>query len=133
MKEFIPQFIGKVSNGQIVLLHPDEYSKYLKKFEGKDVNIIIEKFSANRTLRQNRRHFGALITAIAKHTGHTKEEIHDWVKAKFLRGTVEIEGKVVEIVKGSSGLNKDEFTEFMDKVERLAITDFGIVIDPKYK
>lgn len=131
MKTFIPQFTGKVINGEIVYLHPKERNKYIAKLEGKDIQEIIEKFTENRTLAQNRRHWGYLVGAIIDVTGEDRARVHRLLRKRFLTFTEpDFDGTIITTTKSSTELNKDEFTEFMRDVEIFA-GELGIIINDK--
>ena len=98
----------------------------LKDFTHKDrVWIVVEKYYAKRSLRQNNL-LHLYLSEIAKETGMQLEPIKDALKKKFL--TVPLttndgeiiadksSGEVLERVKGTSELTVTEFMEFTDNV-----------------
>lgn len=61
---------------------------------------------------------------IAEDRGYTDDELHDTMKLSFL-GTetkTDITGKTFEVIKDSRNLNKQEFSEYMNKVHALAMS-----------
>lgn len=130
--QFIPSWTGSVDgDGVLTLLHPEKYREYLKKFRGKDIRLTIEPFTEARTLRQNRRYFGALIREIAETTGYSVADIHEIAKAKFLKRYVEFKDGVVEIIPSTTVLTVSEFNRFMEDVEVWA-SELGILINDTY-
>ena len=89
--------------------------------------IDIRRHIARRTLSQNKLYF-AILTEMANETGHTKEELHEIMKKKFL------EPKVVDLVGeeypvwSSSDKDKAVFAEFVDRVIVFAAQELGIVV-----
>ena len=74
-----------------------------------------------RSLQANR-FMWIVFTLIAAETGHTKDEIHDWMCQKFLTYPVDVvdpqtgEVTVVEVTRGTSRLKSGEHAHFLDEV-----------------
>lgn len=127
MANLIPTFSGRVERGQVVLHYPEHYQKALRQLEGKNIELTIDELRPVRTLKQNRRHFGLIVSAISDHTGYDKTKVHEILKAKFLKRFEEFNGEMIEVVPSSTVLSKEEFNEFMLRSEVLA-SELGIVI-----
>lgn len=90
--------------------------------------IEIARHHARRTLSQNKL-LWAIYTAIADHTGHTTEEIHEYCKQTFLpRRLVTFDGKDVEIVGSTALLDRPAFSEYVERVAAWAATEFAISV-----
>lgn len=64
---------------------------------GKKLGVTFEEYKASRTQQQLAYHF-VLMGYVAEHTGHTKDEMHDFVmRQKFGTKTVTILGKSEEV------------------------------------
>ncbi|MDE7464963.1 MAG: hypothetical protein K2M59_03690 [Muribaculaceae bacterium] len=59
-------------------------------------------------------------------TGQSKEDFHDYYKAKFLARQVVIGRRWVTVVGSTSDLNTLQMTEYLEKVKADAATEFGI-------
>lgn len=104
-------------------------AKCLRSFEGKRVQITIEKFKSKRSDRQNAL-WWVYMAILANETGHTKEEIHELCKGMFLKTPLELVNKVTgEVHKMESRkpttttLTKDEFSDLIAQLQYWA-SDF---------
>lgn len=61
-------------------------------------------------------------------TGQSKEDFHDYYKAKFLLRQVSIGGRWVTVVGSTKDLNTIQMTDFLEKVKADAATEFGITL-----
>lgn len=78
--------------------------------------LRIEHQPPVRSMSQHR-FYWVYLDAIAHETGHTPEELHAWVKAKFLpRKFATVLGKDVELAPTTTTLSKLEFGELLDKI-----------------
>ncbi len=91
--------------------------------------VTIEEYAPARNAQQNRRYW-LLLSLMGRHTGHDRDELHDFFKEKFL-GTREIEvaGQRAIIRPSTRRLVTKEFAEYMDKVENFAIEELGIWLE----
>ncbi len=87
--------------------------------------LSIKKEVKKRTVDQN-----ALMwlwfTCIERETGTDKNDIHDYYCMLYLRRTAPINGEDRVIISGTSKLNTAQFTDFLNKVQADAATEFGI-------
>ena len=90
--------------------------------------IDIRRHVGRRTLSQNKLYF-AVLTEMANETGHTKDEMHDAMKTKFLpQQVIELAGEEVYIPGSSAKLDKAMFAEYVEKVIAFAATELGIQV-----
>lgn len=59
-------------------------------------------------------------------TGQSKEDFHDYYKAKFLQRQVTIGNRWVTVVGSTTDLNTLQMTNYLEKVKADAATEFGI-------
>lgn len=59
-------------------------------------------------------------------TGTPKEDIHDYYKAKFLSREVVVGNKWYRVAGSTTDLNTLQMTNFLNKVQADAATEFGI-------
>ena len=88
-----------------------------------DYTITLKKYKHTRTISQNRLYW-AILTAIAVHTGSSKEELHQWYGLEFLG--YKFAGKM--IAKSTTELDKEEFKIYVNKVKEHAETFHGCSI-----
>jgi len=113
MGKIIPKFQGRVIDKNIVVNSPSSFKKYLEKYEGKDITIIVKRYSKNRSIRQNNLYW-LWLTHIGNEIGEDIEDLHSTFKAMFLVDRT----RKIPIVKSTSSLSKNEMSEYMDKVQR---------------
>jgi len=90
--------------------------------------IDIRRHVGRRSLSQNKLYF-AVLTEMANETGHTKDEMHDAMKTKFLpQQVVSVAGEDVYIPASSAKLDKMAFAEYVDKVIAFAASELGIQV-----
>ena len=61
-----------------------------------------------------------------EHTGTPKDDFHDYYKAKFLSRQVVIGNRWVTVVGSTTDLNTLQMTNYLNKVQADAATEFGI-------
>lgn len=90
--------------------------------------VEIVPHRAKRSPDQNAR-LWALYHEIAKGTGHSADEIHEAMKAKFLPpAQVTVKDEVLLVPGSSRKLDVAEFIEFMEQVEAWAATNLGVCL-----
>lgn len=111
---------NKILSNLINELHQLPFGKY-------EVNIKEKK----RSLSQNSLYW-VYVGYISKHTGYTRDELHHSFKRCFLgeEAKIDIFDKPYISAKSTRGLKKDEFTEYMNKVQIYAAQQ-GIVLPTK--
>lgn len=89
--------------------------------------VTVAPYRKRRTLDQNALYW-KIVGAIADHTGHSNDEIHEFLKAQFLRPRVlVVAGNIVEY-RSTTQLSTAEMTTLIDQVRAFAQTDFGLEI-----
>ena len=89
--------------------------------------VKIYPYKKNRTLNQNDL-LWVYNAEIAKHTGHTPDEIHEHCKGQFLAPrTVTVNGKTTEY-RTTTTLNTVEMSEYMERVRAWAHVDLGVTL-----
>ena len=87
--------------------------------------LSIKKEVKKRTLDQNSLMW-LWFACIEHETGTNKNDIHDYYCMLFLRRTASINGEDRVIISGTSKLNTAQFTDFLNKVQADAASEFGI-------
>jgi hypothetical protein len=89
--------------------------------DGKQQEVIIREHKNSRSVEQNN-FFHAMVRAIAESTGHSVDEIKEYVCQEFL-GAVEytgLDGTQRSRVRSTSELAVDEMTALIERVKQLA-------------
>jgi len=114
--------------GKLQVSVTKDFTAQLKTFRDGPVTVRIERKRASRSQAQNRLYWGVYVDALSQHTGHTPDEIHDLLKAKFLPKKLAVcngNGEVVgEYVLGGSTTKLDvlEFGAYLDAIREWALS-----------
>ena len=102
-----------------------------------DYEIAVRRLYANRSQQQNRYYWSVVVGHLSDYTGFTPDEMHDWLKMKFIPkklavcdGNGEVQG---EFVLGGSTrkMNTVQFTEYVEAIRGWAANELDVVIpDP---
>lgn len=123
----IKKFRAKVLNGKLTLKRLTLWNKNLKLFEGKGVEVAIQRYRNTRTNNQNRYYWGVVIPLIAQYCGYDDDEAHSALKIKFLS-----KKGIIPTVISTTKLDTLQFIEYIDKVKRFAAEELNLVIpDPE--
>lgn len=127
---------GRLEKGQ-VLFAKKSLDQQLRGRRDCDLEIIIDRKHATRSLAQNRLYFGVYVKLISEHTGYSLDEVHELLKAKFLPKKLAVadqNGEVTDefVIGGSTAkLNKIEFGEYLERIQIWAAETLGVVVpDP---
>lgn len=122
-------FYAQVKNGKVQLDNKTVFDLYVKNFEGKKIEITVEKEQVDITQSQWAYLFSVVYPAIANETGYSINEVDGVLKKRHL--TVN-KGLKKEYVKSKSNLKRKELSDFIDLVIRDA-AEIGIVVPPANK
>ena len=101
---------------KVRILNRESFDKFLNEFETGTMLELVVKEIENRTQMQNSYYWGQVIGSPSKEgslmssetfQGYTKQELHEALKEKF-------------DVKSTSGMEQEEFTEYINKIIRWA-------------
>lgn len=101
------------------LLEPDNpklWRDFLFGFEGKRISLEARLWSRKRTISQNK-YYWKYLEAIEEKTGHDVYELHEYFRRIFLRPVERtVLGQTALYPRSTTELNKDEFSEYLDKI-----------------
>lgn len=123
--------IAQVKGGKMQMTN--EQRSYLdqcvKSLEGKTARITITRDVRSRTNKQNKYYWGVIVDRISNETDHTDEEVHEFLKTKFLgRRFIEIAGEEVEITKSTKKIDTIEMTRYIEQIRAWAAQFLGMTI-----
>lgn len=124
----IPKFIGIIKDGKIILANKLQFQDYLLSLEGQEVELGVDKIRWDRSSNQNRYYWGVIVKMIAEETGHTNDEIHQWLKVEFNGELVIIGNKEIKIGKSTAGLDIEKFEDYCQKIRIWALEILNITI-----
>ena len=119
------------------ILHDDASRSRLVAFLmaldlSKPWEVVWKRKTKRRTLNQNAlywRRIGEIVAAVQAHTGHDADEVHDFLKAKFLPPRfVEISGEARQVAATTTKLTTAEMAEYMNQIEAWAATELGLYL-----
>ena len=104
--------------------------EYLGKLDisQREYAVKVAKKADKRTLSQNRLYY-LWLNCISAETGNDVEDLHEYFKLKFIgvRSRI-IYGENVVRTYSTTDLNTEEFTAYLDKVQRWANVEQGIIL-----
>ena len=65
---------------------------------------------------------------IADETGQDRQTVHDYYCTRFLVRNTEFNGQPVQVVMGTSGLDRETMTWFLNEVQADAASELGIIL-----
>jgi len=120
-----------------IRLDANRLQRLLRRRRNCDLEIIIERKHATRSLAQNAFYWAVVIQHLSEYTGYLPDEVHELLKAKFLPKRLAVtdgNGEVKDefVIGGTTTrLNKLEFGEFIANIQQWAAEALGVVIpDP---
>ena len=123
-------FVGTVEQGKLRVDFQANFERWLMTLEGQRVTIEVKKFRKNRTDAQNRYYWGCVVDILSRSVGLEPEEVHDYIKRRFLPVRSEAFGEIVS-GKSTARLTTLEFMELIERVQRWAAQDLQCYIpDP---
>ena len=117
---------GEIQNGKFKPFDKLSFVKEFAKREGKVVFVTVEERKKNRSLDQNSYYWGVVIELISEETGMTPEEVHEAMKWKFLKKSV----NDIETVESTTKLTTAEMGKFIDNIILWAGEFLGVYVPP---
>ena len=100
--------------------------KYINDISISDkYEVIVRKRTIKRTVLQNSLMW-MWFECLAHETGTDRNDFYDFYRELFLSRTVTINGKETAVSSGTSKLDTKQFTEFLNKIQADAASEFGI-------
>ena len=154
------QSTGIVKGGVLQLRNSQAFKSAMQELKDGEVFVTVQRARATRSLAQNAYYWGVVVELISEDSGHTPDEIHEYLKQRFLPKRLAIangNGVVAEtepkglfrrvaqflfghestapdtvVIGGSTTrLNKIEFGEYVSDIQRWAAEELDIVMpDP---
>lgn len=107
----------------------------LVAFEGKEVEVEIRKKKRYRSNPQNRFYWGVVIPSIkyameSKGFIVTKDQIHELLKFKFLKGEIisVATGEVIPTLGSTTNLSTSDFMDYITQIQVYAASELDCII-----
>lgn len=129
---------GDVREDGTLFIDDDDLKAALVRggFAGKRVILRVQRWTRTRSIVSNNFYFGVIVKSLAEYTGHTKDEVHEILKARFAHDPYYVvnektgEITVTEVPRSTKRMTQPEFSAFIDSCIQLC-TDLGIQL-PAY-
>lgn len=126
-------------HGKIILSDREQFVYLVKKHVNTNIVFKCKIYkSERRSIQQNRYYWGVVIPFFQeqlKDLGHKLEanEVHDYLKIKFNgREIYDIESnETINIPQSTARLNRQEFNEFIDRIDKFSIEYFNSPLPSK--
>ena len=126
--------LGTVDHGRLTLRDPDTFREAMRHVpDGEVVVSVGEVTPRKRTLAQNS-FYWVLCEALAKDTGQDKKQFHAYFSTCFLSEPITLvnaAGEIVAeqvVVRSTTGLSAEEFSEYVDRCALCAAETFHFVL-----
>jgi hypothetical protein len=127
-----PVWLAKVEKGNLIIQDPSRFNAYLASLGKQPVDIVVRTWKKPRSNQENRYYFGVVVNLISEHTGYTPDEVHEFLKLKFLSKIIVMAGKDERIPRSSTELSTIEWEKWMTEIREWAAQELSLNIpDPK--
>lgn len=108
------ELIRKVKDGKVEF--PVDHE------DGTELLVQAERVPPRRSLRANRYYFGAIVRAICEKTGHSREDVHEYLKQELNpKEFPDLKTGEVKTIGGSTRqMTSQEFSDFTTKAAEIA-------------
>jgi hypothetical protein len=130
--------ICRVRNRRLFIEDRRRFDEAVSRLDDRwDYEIAVRRLYANRSQQQNRYYWGVVVEMLSEYTGFTPDEMHEWLKMKFIPkklavcdGNGEVDGEFV--VGGSTRkMTPTQFEDYMRTIREWAAEKLDVVIpDP---
>lgn len=104
----------------------EETMKDVFKKKNKPINVYVCEVTETRTLTQNR-YYWSLMEMIGKETGDHRNEVHKFMKSKFLgKEEITIGGFKETAETSTTDLDTKQMTDYIDNIIKFALDFLGI-------
>lgn len=129
----IKKFYAWQRGGILSIQRQDEFRAHLKTMGDVELEVIVRPYRKHRSDNQNRYYHGVVLAIISDHTGMMPDELHEYLKAKFLaekhimktKGDIVVE---VEIPGSTASLKTDTMEEYLSKVRMWASAELACYV-----
>lgn len=127
-----------VKGGRLFIRNRRAFDDQIARLDERwELEVTVKRQSSTRSLQANRFYWGVVVAVLSEFTGYTPDEIHDFLKMKFIPKKLAVcngNGVIVdEFVLGGSTreMNSNDFYEYVEAIRQWAAADLDCVIpDP---
>lgn len=107
---------GTIAEGSLVLDNPSWFKGMLSMYDPCEVTVLVERKKKNPSREQWGYLWGVVYPEIARHVGHSVDDLHEIFKARHLRNKHLWRGTEITTVRGASDLDSNELAAFITDV-----------------
>lgn len=130
------QHFGHVDNGILKIHYRAVFDSLLSNFNGKDVEVIVQRKRKKRSNNQNRYYWGVIIPCIQQGLFDTQgewlnnEQVHEFLKQNFNYKEIvnQNNGEMIKLGLTTTDKTTIEFEEYQDKCRQFADEFLNIII-----
>lgn len=128
------QYVINIENGIGKIQGRKQFEADCRQLGTAKMVMTMKRYKSKRSLAQNSFYYGAILPAVRQglidlgfsHAEVNLESVHELLKAKFLkRDIANDDGLFISITLSTADLNKTEFGEYIDAIDRWAIDFLG--------
>jgi hypothetical protein len=131
--------LASVKQRRLFIQERRRFDEAIAKLDDRwDYEIVVQRLYATRSLALNRYYWGVIVHELSEYTGFEPDEMHAWLKAKFIPKKLAVcdgNGEIVdELVLGGSTrkMTNAEFQDYCETIRRWAAEKHDVVIpDPE--
>ena len=122
-----------IIESRILFKRPTIAETFLSRFEGKDINVIVEEAGKEPTNPQYGYLFGVVIKELSDFTGYTPKQMLEIIKQEFHFEVIEWKGEIRKVNKSISKRKSDLpiLKDIIDKTIMLAAEMGCLISEPK--
>lgn len=109
-------YSGKIEGGKFHPLDKTLFLQRITELEGKYVEVSISDKKSKRSDRMNRYYWGVVIRYISDETGYEPEELHEYLKEKFLPKRQITLDEQMTVTPSTTELSTDDFQKYIFKI-----------------
>ncbi len=131
-------YLGGVQDGVLKLSDRKRFDQDIKQFEGKRIEVTIQKAKKNRSNGQNAFLWGVCYPCAvqgfidAGNIGVTVDEVHTFFKARFLSNGKDVvipgSGEMIRLGNTTSTLSTTEMMDYIEQIAKFCAEMLNVVI-----
>lgn len=131
---------GRIERGQLKIRNRRLLDRWATQQKDGEYTVTIQRAHATRSLEQNALYFAGYVNPLADHTGYSVQEMHAYLKARFLPAqkrrtkTLLLQNRQGEVIdehvidlSTTTTLNKVEFSDYLSAIEVFA-AELGVEV-----
>lgn len=118
-----PTIRASVTHGKLTILDMPRYTTWVSRLDGL-VELIIRKPVKKRSLNENRYYHGVIVKMISDHTGSSPEDVHQFLKRKFLPDG----GVIIPRTRSTTELTTVEAEKYYEEIRRWAAMELSLFV-----